>query len=177
MAIHQGRHTATLDGDFVVFLIGMRLNRPWKVRHLPWFMQTMPKMISELERDPESGFLGAEKAVMFGGLAVVQYWRSFAHLERYARDGGASHLPAWREFNRRIRDSGDIGIWHETFLVRAGEYECIYNNMPLRGLAKASKHVDAVGRASTAAGRLGRSDGAHAPIAVDGTERGVLPKR
>jgi hypothetical protein len=30
----------------------------------------------------------------------------------------------------------------------------IYNNMPLRGLAKASTHIDAVGRAGTAMGRL-----------------------
>jgi len=164
MAIHQGRHTATLDGDFVVFLIGMRLNRPWKVRHLPWFLQTMPRMISELEGDPESGFLGAEKAVMFGGLAVVQYWRSFAHLERYARDGGASHLPAWREFNRRIRDSGDIGIWHETYKVRAGEYEAIYGNMPRVGLGSVGEHRP-LGSTSTAALRAGERTDDAAPVA------------
>jgi hypothetical protein len=29
--IHPGRYTAEIEGDFVVFLIGMRLNRPWKV--------------------------------------------------------------------------------------------------------------------------------------------------
>jgi len=55
--------------------------------------------------------------------------------------------------------------------VRAGEYECIYNNMPLRGLAKAAGHVDALHRAATAAGRLGRTDGRDAPIETDGTER------
>ena len=40
------------------------------------------------------------------------------------------------------------GIWHETFLVRAGEYEAVYGNMPTYGLAKASRAVrvaDAVG--------------------------------
>ena len=77
------------------------------------------------------------------------------------------------KFNKEIGSNGDIGIWHETFLVRAGEYECIYNNMPLRGLAKASTHIDAVGRAATAAGRIGRTDGSDAPIAVDGSERGA----
>src|SRR4051794_41836104 len=93
MAIHQGRHTATVDGDFVVFLIGMRLNRPWKVRHLPWFMGTMPKMIKELEGDPSSGFLGAQQAVMYGGLGVVQYWRSFEQPERHAPDPPAAPPP------------------------------------------------------------------------------------
>ena len=35
---------------------------------------------------------------------------------------------------------GDIGIWHETFRVRAGEYEAIYGNMPRFGLAAAGEH-------------------------------------
>jgi len=28
--IHHERLTATIDGDFVVFLIGMRPNQPWE---------------------------------------------------------------------------------------------------------------------------------------------------
>src|SRR3954471_14610170 len=163
MAIFQGRHTATLDGDFVVFLIGMRLNRPWKVRHLPWFMSTMPRMIKELEADPSSGFLGAQQAVMYGGLAVVQHWRSFEQLERYARDPQASHLPAWRAFNQRIRDSGDIGIWHETYRVPAGGYEAIYGNMPQVGLGKVGAHRP-LGSTSTAALRAGVRVDDRAPV-------------
>ena len=77
------------------------------------------------------------------------------------------------KFNKQIGSNGDIGIWHETFLVRAGEYECIYNNMPLRGLAKASRQIDAVGRAGTAMGRLGRTDGSDGPVSDDGNERGA----
>ena len=30
MPVHKGRRVAHIDGDFVVFLIGMRINRPWK---------------------------------------------------------------------------------------------------------------------------------------------------
>ena len=164
MAIYKGRHTATIDGEFVVFLIGMRLNRPWKVRHLRWFMGTMPKMLKELEADPSSGFLGAQQALMFGGLAVVQYWRSFADLERYARNPDAHHLPAWREFNQRIRDNGDIGIWHETYKVRAGEYEAIYGNMPRVGLGKVGEHRP-LGSTSTAALRSGTRSEDRAPVA------------
>ena len=33
--IHPGRYTAEIEGDFVVFLIGMRLNRPWKLHRWP----------------------------------------------------------------------------------------------------------------------------------------------
>ena len=60
-----------------------------------------------------------------------------------------------------------MGIWHETYRVRAGEYEAIYNNMPEFGLAKAGGWVPATGKNSTAKGRLGLSDGSDYP---EGTE-------
>src|SRR5690349_3847829 len=132
--IYPGRHSAQIEGDFVVFLIGARINRPWKLRHMPWFARTMPRMLKELDADPGAGLLGYERGWMFGGPAVVQYWRSFEHLERYARNSDNLHLPAWREFNRRIRGNGDYGIWHETYKVSAGDYEAIYGNMPRVGL-------------------------------------------
>ena len=94
--IHPGRHTAEIEGDFMVFLIGMRLNRPWKAHQwLPVFtgMQRMPR---EPARHPEQGLLGASSGLLFDGPAVVQYWRSFEHLECFARDPASLHLPAWR---------------------------------------------------------------------------------
>jgi Domain of unknown function (DUF4188) len=145
------RVTANIDGDFVVFLIGMRINKPWKPhKWLPVF-RAMPRMIRELEKHPESGFLGH---IMNLGV-IVQYWRSFEHLEAYARDPNQLHWPAWIAFNKRVGLSrGDVGIWHETYRVRAGEYECMYSGMPLFGLAKASATVDPVGPLESARGRL-----------------------
>jgi hypothetical protein len=71
------RMAAEIEGDFVVFLIGMRINKPWKIhKWLPVFL-AMPRMIRELERRPDSGFLGAT----FAPKVIVQYWRSFDHLE------------------------------------------------------------------------------------------------
>ena len=53
------RMTAEIEGDFVVFLIGMRINKPWKLhKWLPVFL-AMPKMLTELRKHPESGFLGS----------------------------------------------------------------------------------------------------------------------
>jgi len=149
------RVTASIEGDFVVFLIGMRINKPWKIhKWLPAFL-AMPKMLKELQRRPESGFLGH----ISGPTVIVQYWRSFEHLEAYARDHDQSHWPAWVDFNRRVgRSRGDVGIWHETYQVRAGEYECVYSGMPPIGLAKASAQVDAVGVLDSARGRLGRAE-------------------
>ena len=122
------RIAAQIEGDFVVFLIGMRINKPWKLhKWLPVFL-AMPKMLKELERHPESGFLGH----IFGSKVIVQYWRSFEHLERYARTADQLHWPAWVAFNKRSENSReDVGIWHETYLVRAHEYEAIYSGMPL----------------------------------------------
>ena len=70
------RMAAEIEGDFVVFVIGMRINKLWKVhKWLPVFL-AMPRMLKELERQPDSGFLGS----ISGGLLLVQYWRSFEHL-------------------------------------------------------------------------------------------------
>ena len=150
--VAANRVTAKIEGDFVVFLIGIRINKPWKLhKWLPVF-QAMPRMIRELERHPESGFLGH---IMSLGV-IVQYWRSFEHLEAYARDANQLHWPAWVAFNKRVGKSrDDVGIWHETYRVRAGEYECVYSGMPPFGLAKASATVDAVGQMESARGRLG----------------------
>ena len=167
MANINRRIAASVEGDFVVFIIGARFNRWWKLPRYLWFLSTMSKMLAEVAADPKSGFLGWEP---LGRTTNVQYWRSMEHLTAYSRNRDQTHYPYWVKFNKEIGSNGDIGIWHETFLVRAGEYECIYNNMPLRGLAKASKQIDAVGRAGTATGRLGRTDGSDAPVSSDGTE-------
>jgi hypothetical protein len=150
------RVTAAIEGDFVVFLIGMRINRLWKVwRWLPVFL-AMPRMLRELERRRESGILGTE--LYFASPRrpmLVQYWRSFEHLERYARSRDAAHWPAWVAFNKRIGSNGDVGIWHETYLIPAGGYECVYNNMPPIGLGGATSLIPAAGRKATAASRAG----------------------
>ena len=145
------RVTAEIGGDFVVFLIGLRINKPWKVhKWLPVF-RAMPTMIRELEQRPESGFLGA----IMGFSVIVQYWRSFDQLEAYARNADQLHWPAWVDFNKRVGGSrGDVGIWHETYRVRAGEYECVYSGMPSFGLAKASSTTDGIGDLESARGRM-----------------------
>ena len=164
MGIFPGRHSARIEGDFVVFLVGMRINKPWKVHRWLPVLTAMPRMLRELSRDPQSGFLGATQGLLTTGPVVVQYWRSFEDLERFARDPGASHLPAWRAFNRLVRGSGDVGIWHETYRVRAGEYEAIYGNMPRVGLAKVADHLP-LGSTSTAARRIGTRPADEPPVA------------
>ncbi len=92
--IRQGRHTADLQaagGEVIVFLIGMRINKPWKLRQ--WFpvFVAMPKMLSYLQQHPDKGLLGYRQS-LFPELFIVQYWRSFADLERFARNPDDPHL-------------------------------------------------------------------------------------
>jgi hypothetical protein len=164
------RVTAKIEGDFVVFLIGMRINKLWK----PWkwlpTMAAMDPMLKELEARPESGFLGFDRYMGNPKRPfLIQYWRSFDHLEAYARQKDATHWPAWVNFNKRVGSSGDVGIWHETYLVPAGAYESVYNNMPPTGLGAASELVPAAGRKASAASRAGIRDEAYPEDA--GTER------
>ena len=155
---------AKFEGDFVVFVIGMRINKLWKIhKWFPVFL-AMPKMIIELSKNPESGFLGARNA----GFWLVQYWRSFDHLVAYARTRDAKHFPAWVKFNKRVGTSGDVGIWHETYLVRAGEYETLYVNMPPSGFGKIGSLSNAKGLYNTAQGRAGKSEYNDAPVTSEG---------
>ena len=81
--LHEGRWTSRFEAPFVLFLIGMRINKPWKVYRWGPVAAAMPRMIRELEANPQLGFLGAD--LWFARtILVVQYWRSFEALEAYA---------------------------------------------------------------------------------------------
>jgi hypothetical protein len=150
--IHQ-RMTVQMDGDFVVFLIGMRINRFWRIHKWIPILSAMPKMLIELSKNPDSGFLGYQ---MSGGIqpVLIQYWKSFEHLEAYAKDINSTHYPIWKAYNQKIKGNEDVGIWHETYKVRSGEYECIYNNMPKYGLGKVGDLIPVTGKREHAADRI-----------------------
>jgi hypothetical protein len=150
--IKQGRWTAEIEGDFVVFLIGPRVNKPWQLFRILQDLggrRSMSYMLRYLTDHPEKGLLGYETM----GIVNVQYWRSFDHLEAFARNSDDPHLAAWRNYWKRVGNDTRTGIWHETFLVREGEYEAVYGNMPPRGLGKVGRLVPA-SESSTARRRL-----------------------
>jgi hypothetical protein len=154
MTVQPGRYTADVDGDFVVFLIGMRFNQPLKVRSWWPVVTAMPKMLRSLAQHPELGCLGTLQ--YFGRTTmIVQYWRDFESLDRFARDKDLPHLEPWRRFNRAARASDAVGVWHETYRVAAGQYEAIYANMPAFGLARATRHVPVAAEGNFARQRLG----------------------
>ncbi len=138
--VHPGRWTAEHDGDITVFLIGMRINKLHRPdRWIPVFT-AMPRMLIHLSRNPDAGLLGF--ANWFGRTTLLlSYWRSPEDLQRFASDADAPHLKAWRNFRSRVGDDGDVGIWHETYVVKPNAREAVYGNMPRFGLAAATTHI------------------------------------
>lgn len=155
--VHPGRFTATIDGDFVVFIIGMRFNKLWKVHQWMPVFRAMPKMIATLMRHPDKGLLHARTMWAGRTITLVQYWRSFEQLEAFARNTDDPHLEPWRRYNKRVAKTGDVGVFHETYQVGPGQYECIYANMPAIGLAAAGEHRPVGGRTEAARDRVAAS--------------------
>ena len=151
MQTNPGRLTIANQNPLVVFLIGARINKWWLLPIALPLLSKMTRMLRELAQDPESGLLGVQPL----GLGVsVQYWRSTDHLERYARDNSREHRSAWQAFFKKVYRNAAIGIWHETFVVPAGNYESIYVNMPTTGMGHFKPLLNADGILNTFTARL-----------------------
>ncbi len=146
--IHRGRFTAAHDGDIVVFLIGMRVNKPWQVRRWWPVFTAMPPMLKELSQDPDSGLLGWRGFFGPRTATLLQYWESMDKLTAFAGDPARGHRPAWLAYFRDSFASGAVGIWHETYVV------------PAVGLGAVDGVVPVAQRGESATARLARSGGA-----------------
>ncbi len=160
--IMKGRWAAQTDEEFVVFIIGMRINRWWMVHRWLPPIRAMAAMLRELAMKPDLGYLGSK--TWFGRtIVVIQYWRSFEALEAYAKAKDHEHLPAWADFNRKVGDDGTVGIYHETYRIAPGQFEALFVNMPPTLLGDCTTLIPAKGRMASAAGRMaqpGASDAA-----------------
>ena len=153
--LNKNRITATSDKDFVVFLIGMRINNWFAIhRWLPVFL-AMGKMLPELYKNPELGFKSYEMG--FGRtIILIQYWESTEKLIDYAKAKDSEHLPAWKACNKMAMKSSAVGIWHETYVIDKSKTENIYVNMPPFGFGKVGSIQQAQGNRNSAAQRLGK---------------------
>src|SRR4051812_30838970 len=150
--VNTGRWTAEIDGDFVVFIIGAKVRNPVKARKALPLLAKMNTMLKVLGQDKSKGLLAVRRGGPFS--PIIQYWRSFEHLLAFARDPEDLHAQTWREWMRSAQDTPAAGIWHETFKVRAGEYEAVYGNMPAEGLAAAGRMVPLTPETDSAAARI-----------------------
>jgi hypothetical protein len=158
--VQGGSYVAEVDAEnAVVFVIGMRVNRLRKVRTWWPVFVGMPRMLRELEGRPDSGLLWHRTYWSGRVFLVVQYWRSAEQLGAYARDPQLAHQPAWAAFNRAAAGGGDVGIFHETYVVPAAGIETLYGNMPQFGLGAAYSSVPrSQGRRTRAQDRMGQQD-------------------
>ncbi len=91
-AIFPGRWTSRAKGDFVIFLIGMRINKPLAFSQWRPVAKAMPAMQQELGRHPELGCIHTEN--WFGRTTIsLQYWKDFESLRAYARNPNQATFP------------------------------------------------------------------------------------
>ena len=154
----NGRFTAKTEQPFVVFLIGMRINKLWAVHKWVPVSMAMGPMLKTLYEHPEHGFLGGETIMYWRGVGLFTYWRSFDDLHRFAHAKDLPHLDPWKKFNRSVGSDGSVGIWHETYQVNPGQFETVYGNMPRFGLGAAVEHVPATGKRQSAQQRMNPSE-------------------
>ena len=155
-SVFSGRYTAEMTEPFVVFLIGLRVNKFWPVKRWWTEASAMQPMMETLNNNPDKGLLGAETFFRLWPLetCMVSYWRSFEDLTRFARDENAPHWRPWQQFRKSVGDNGTVGIWHETYRINPADYECIYGNMPAFGLAEATNHIPISAKTRTARSRM-----------------------
>ncbi|CAI5537266.1 unnamed protein product [Closterium sp. Naga37s-1] len=164
--IFQGRMAGKMDGDFCLFLIGARANNPFPMGPaFPSVGEVFNQAVRELEQESERfGYLGGDHYVgtdvTRGSQTIaVMYWRSYDHLVSYANDQNLVHGSAWKRMTQLLRDGPDIGVWHESYAIKAGQYESIYVNCPAFGLGAAGRLVPAAGPLSTSRGRMREGGG------------------
>lgn len=160
MDVKAGRYTANYPDDFVVFFIGIRINQLWRLNEWVPVARAAFAMNKELKAMPNTPLLENRTMQTVTDprvLMFIQYWRSVEELEAWANDKNRTHRPAQKEFFRRTAYNGHVGVWHETYLVKAGEFEAIYANMPRMGLAAAGEYRD-LRPNSTLRDRVGTAD-------------------
>lgn len=103
-----------------------------------------------------TGLLNSEAyAITLNHFGILQYWQSFDDLETWAHR--PPHSEWWRSAVERMRLKEDIGIYHETFLVRAADIESISMNCRPVGLETFGAVSQPVGPDTTSRGRLRRT--------------------
>lgn len=152
--VFPGRFTTENNDDFVVFMIGMRINKWWAIHKWLPVVMAMPPMIKELYADKGLGCLSIENFFSLRTTLMIQYWRSEEDLHNYAK--GQMHLKAWNDFNKKVGNNDAVGIYHETYLISKGRFESIYGNMPKFGLAKVLGHKPISSSTNSARKRLGK---------------------
>ena len=151
--VQWGRYTTSVDEEICVYLVGLRINKPWLVHRWWPTMRAVAAMLRELDREPALGMLAVRAFPTLRNVTVLQYWRSYADLQRYA--DADRHQRAFRYYFNKQYKSGALGIFHETYMVPAHHYEGIFVHMPAKfGLTDALGPIPAGRYGDTMAARM-----------------------
>lgn len=150
--MNKGRHTVLPNQSVTVFLIGLRVNKWYKVHKWLPILLAMPPMLNELTKDKSLGCLSYEMLFKYRGVMVIQYWQSNEKVLSYSKM--PKHLKAWRRFMKGLKQNDAVGFYHETYNVNSNQYENIYINMPDFGLGKAHNNQKVTNTTHTAKQRL-----------------------
>ena len=159
------RLTHAYDGPLAVFLIGLRVHQPWRLRVVGQAVRAMPRMILELEEnkaaaargDADSlGYLGSRSTVDLFGPTMIQWWRSVDDIYAYASSAEHEHRPAWLEFYAVARSAPRaVTVWHETYAVQPGGAESVYAGAKAFGLGAVAGTIPVARRGEGARERMG----------------------
>lgn len=137
----------------VVFHLGVRFNHPLGLlspgaKEIGDYFTAMIKALED--RRDEFGMLHisnwrAAERQSNNSLMIVAYFRDVDSLNKFAHD--PIHREGWDWYLRFAKKEGNshIGIFHETFVTRPGDYETIYVDCPPTLLGAANIKVDDAG--------------------------------
>lgn len=137
----------------VVFHLGVRFNHPLGLlspgaKEIGDYFTAMIKALED--RRDEFGMLHisnwrAAERQSNNSLMIVAYFRDVDSLNKFAHD--PIHREGWDWYLRFAKKEGNshIGIFHETFVTRPGDYETIYVDCPPTLLGAANVKVDDAG--------------------------------
>ncbi|KAK1495182.1 hypothetical protein CTAM01_08637 [Colletotrichum tamarilloi] len=121
--------------SLVVFHLGVRFNHPMGLlcpggREIGQYFREMNKDLAQRASEyglyHVSNWLGAD-GPRNNSLLNIYYFRDVEGLNKFAHD--PIHRKGWDWYNGIKQQYNHIGIYHESFVTNAGQYETIYGNM------------------------------------------------
>jgi hypothetical protein len=151
------RVVAELPGsveELCLVRLGLVARKLSAIRFVRWYGRNIDRSAREAIV-AGTGLLRSERfAFGWGHLGFLQYWSGFEALDDWSHR--APHAEWWRAAAERMRTKGDVGVYHESFLVPRANVESIYLDCPPVGLASFGLTADPVGPKTTARDRLRR---------------------
>jgi hypothetical protein len=125
-----GRYSTSIDGPFVVFLIGVRINRLLAIGKWLPVTKAMGPMRKELYANPSPGLLAAYSSMYWRGIMVTQYWAASTISSSRPNHAMPCTSRHGRPSTRPSAQTVESASGTKPTRSPKGQYECVYANMP-----------------------------------------------